>query len=419
MLDPKEQCRILSNSVVNFINEEELLKKLKQKKVLKIKAGFDPSKPDIHLGHSLLINKLREFQELGHEVFFVVGDFTACIGDPSGQNKTRPILSFDEAKKNSQTYINQTTKKSFTSAKKTDTQSQKLFSFFKRLDPKKTRYVFNSTWLSKLDLKTFILSVCSKMTVASQMERNDFALRYKLGKSIGLHEFVYPVLQAYDSVELQADVEIGGTDQLFNFCLARDLQKSFKQESQVVMTLPLLEGLDGSKKMSKSLNNAISFNDSPKEMYGKIMKISDDLLFRYWDMFTQNTSDLKKQVLDNKINPKNKKEELAWILICSFYGEKQADMTQSEFSRIFSHKGLPDNIPQKILNSGDNICPCKTLKDLGLCQSIGEAKRFIQAGAVKKDGIKQEDYKKKWNLKSQDTFLLSLGKRKFIQVKVR
>ena len=241
-LSPEEQYEILSHGSVDLINKKEFLDKLKLKRPLRVKAGFDPSSPDIHIGHALLINKLRQFQELGHEVFFIVGDFTACIGDPSGQNKTRPTLSFQEVKKNADSYFKQVTRKNFKTTKAGDESSGWLLDFFKRLDSKKTKLLYNSKWLDKISLRDFILSVSSKFTVARQLERNDFSLRYKTGKPIFLHEFFYPVLQAYDSMELKADIELGGTDQLFNLLLGRDIQEQFQQSPQVVLTLPLLEG---------------------------------------------------------------------------------------------------------------------------------------------------------------------------------
>ena len=251
------------------------------------------------------------------------------------------------------------------------------------------------------------------------MERNDFSLRYKSEKPIFLHEFFYPVLQAYDSMEIKADVEIGGTDQLFNLLLGREIQEQFEQTPQIVLTLPLLEGLDGKQKMSKSLNNAISFNDSPKDIYGKIMKISDQMLIRYWYLFTEGKKDLKKSFEAGKLHPKKEKERLAWTLVCSLYGENKADQTQEEFMRVFSKKGLPDQIPEKTLRPVKKLWICQLLKDIELCDSTSAARRGIQSGALRKDGIKLTNSKEKWDLKSGDKFLLSFGKRKFIKVNVK
>ena len=418
-LSPEEQYEILSCGSVDLINKKELLEKLKLKRPLRIKAGFDPSSPDIHIGHTLLINKLCQFQELGHEVFFIVGDFTACIGDPSGQNKTRPTLSFEEVKKNADSYFEQVTRKNFKITKALDESLQGLLDFFKRLDSRKTKLLYNSQWLDKISLRDFILSVSSKFTVARQLERNDFALRYKSGKPIFLHEFFYPVLQAYDSMELKADVELGGTDQLFNLLLGRDIQEQFQQSPQVVLTLPLLEGLDGEQKMSKSLNNAISFNDSPKEIYGKSMKISDQLLARYWSLFTAGKKDLKKLFETKNLHPKTEKEKMAWALVCALHGEEEADKAQEEFIRIFSNKGLPDQILEYQDQKPGEVGVFQLIKEAGLSSSSSEARRGILSGAVKKDGKKLTNPQMKFNLKSGEDFLLSFGKRKFKRINLK
>jgi len=367
---PEEQIQILFSGLamekkLKQNMRSELFKKLKEKRPLIVKAGFDPSSPDLHIGHSLLINKLRQFQELGHQVVFVVGDFTACVGDPSGKNKTRPVLSAEQTKKNAQTYIEQAVRQNFETTKKLSQEEQWTLSFFKRLDHDKTKWLYNSEWLNKLPLQKWILFVFSKFTVAGQLERNDFYKRYSEGKPIRLHEFLYPILQAYDSVELKADIEIGGTDQLFNLMLGRELQEQYQQSPQVVLTLPLLEGidvkqaleenwnLDGSRKMSKSLNNTITFNDKPREMFGKIMKISDNLLARYWELFTEGRYKIKNQLKSKELHPKKEKEKLAWLLACSFYGEKQADKAKEEFNRVFSQKKIPDDIKQYLLVAGE------------------------------------------------------------------
>jgi len=421
-VSPEKQLNILSQSSIDLISQKEFLKKLKLKKPLVVKVGFDPSRPDIHLGHFVLINKLRQFQDLGHKVTFVVGDFTACIGDPSGQNKTRPLLSLSEVEKNAKSYIHQATKEPLKVNKPLDEESEWVLSFFKRLDIKKIKCVYNSHWLSQISLKDFIISISSKFTVARQLERNDFSFRYKSGKPIGLHEFLYPVLQAYDSVKLKADVELGGTDQLFNLLLGRDLQEQYQEEPQVVLTLPILEGTDGQQKMSKSLNNAISVNDSPKDIYGKIMKISDELLIRYWQVFTSG-----KKKLNQNCHPKKEKEKLAWLLVCAFYGEDKADQSKLEFEKVFSQRGLPDKIKVKTLCSGE-IWICQLIKDVGLCSGTSEARRKIQGGGIKiyrrdiekwGNGEKIFDHKMKKTLKPGDHFLLSCGRRYFVEVKVK
>ena len=460
-LSPEEQYKILSNGVVELINEKEFLNKLKQNRSLKIKAGFDPSRPDLHLGHSILINKLRQFQELGHEVFFVVGDFTACVGDPSGQNKTRPVLSFQEAKRNAKTYVKQVTNQNFQTEQKWSEEAKGLFSFFKRLDPKKTKCVFNSQWLDKIPLRDFLITISSKFTLARQLERNDFSLRYRSGKAIGLHELFYPILQAYDSMELKADIEIGGTDQLFNLLLGRELQEQNGQSPQVVLTLPLLEGIDskgidskqpvktaphydpkqpdknypgpGSRKMSKSLNNAIAFNDSPKDIYGKTMKISDALLFRWWNTFTEGKWDLEKIIQERKLNPKEKKEELAWLLVCAFHGEEKANQARKSFLKEVVEKGAPD--PDEIHEAQNfeskETGVCELVKESELSSSNSEARRMILSGGVRmgkiEEGKKTVEWKKltdpqatvDLSKKENKEFLLSFGKRKFRRVNMK
>ena len=408
-ISPEEQFQLLSAGTVHIFNKEELLEKFRQKRSLIVKAGFDPSRPDIHLGHSILINKLRQFQELGHKVVFVVGDFTACIGDPSGQNKTRPALSFEESQKNAKTYKEQSSKKNFETSRALAEDSRKVFSFFKRLDSKKTKIVYNSDWFNRLSLREFILNAASQCTLARQLERDDFKKRFKANQPIALHELFYPILQAYDSVELKADVEIGGTDQLFNLLLGRQLQESSGQSPQVILTLPLLEGLDvkkvsednlkeGGQKMSKSLDNAIGFNDSSRNMYGKVMSISDDLLVRWWNLFTEGQINLKELFKSKKVHPKDKKAELAWLLVCSFYGEEQADREQEDFKKERSEKALPENIPEYHLDP--RLSPkelTELLVDSGLCRSKSEARRKILEGAVRilKEETKLEEETKK------------------------
>ena len=418
-LKPEKQFEILSSGVVDFIQKKELLKKLKEKRALRVKVGFDPSRPDIHLGHSVLLNKLRQFQDLGHKVIFVVGDFTACIGDPSGQNKTRPLLSEKEARRNARTYIEQVTQKNFENPKDIDMKTTHLLNFLKRLNIKKTKILYNSKWLDKLPLRKFIIEIMSKLTVARQLERNDFAQRYKSEKSIGLHEFFYPALQAYDSLEIKADVELGGTDQLFNLLLGRELQEHFNQVPQCVLTLPLLEGVDGVQKMSKSLGNAISFNDLPRDIYGKVMKISDKLLTKYWSLLTQGFCDLDKEINKKKLHPKSQKELLAESIVYSLHGEKAAQEAKKEFVQIFSKKGTPTDIKQKIVKPAQDVWICSFIKEVGLSSSTSEARRSILAGALKKDGQKLTNAQEKINLKSGDSFILNSGKRKFIKIKVK
>ena len=579
MKQPEEQLEILSRGLIHIYNKEEFLKKLKENRPLKVKAGFDPSRPNLHLGHSLLINKLRQFQELGHEVIFVVGDFTACIGDPSGQNKTRPVLSFEESQKNAQTYIEQAAKNNFEFSKKLDHGSIKVFEFFKRLDSIKTTLVYNSKWFDKLSLKDFILGIASQFTLTRQLERADFKKRYTDEKPIALHELFYPLLQAYDSKELKADVELGGTDQVFNLLLGRDLQEKSGQTPQVVLTLPLLKGtrtdtikwnwihdlkaylayrkikdrgknkkqlceelnedksfknyislrsinlkvenyryldtkneglkkyskqseevykeyknssieqikkvieereqqenwniegadkereqqenwnIEGADKMSKSLDNAISFNEEPKEMYGKVMRISDERLADWWKLFTEGEEDLIEPFKDKTINPKTKKEELAWLLVCSFYGEETANKEKEKWTKQFSKKERPDDITEyqdflirepedkALLNKSINktkatllkkeiellqkektlleieiereIGIAQLLKEIGLVLSTSEARRKILEGAVKQEEQKITDPHKKISIKRGRDILFSVGKRKFKRVNTK
>ena len=449
---------ILKSGAVDLINEKELLKKLKENRPLKIKAGFDPSRPDLHLGHTLVINKLRQFQELGHEVHFVVGDWTACIGDPTGRDKTRPILSRKQVKEQAQTYIQQVTQKlhsSVTSLSDEQTESsqkdskkqsgegknsirkeklQKLYTHLKRLDGHRIKICYNSEFYSgktsfgnsggnRDALWAFIEEVASRITVNQILERDDFQERRQSGKPLYLHEFLYPAFQAYDSVALKADVELGGTDQLFNLLLARDLQEKSGQPPQCVLTLPLLEGLDGVQKMSKSLDNFIAFNDTPKEIYGKVMKISDELMCRYWKVLSG--VDLSK----TDINPKTEKELLAFGIVSGFYGEAKAHKAKEEFQKVFSQRGFPDQIPEKTVKPRKDVWVCHLIVEVGLCDSASEARRHIQGGGIKvyrKDdqgiwgeGKKLSDHKAKWDLKAGENFRLSCGRRQFVEIKVQ
>ena len=434
---PEKQLEIISAGLADLIQKKELLSRLRENRPLRVKAGFDPSRPDIHLGHAALINKLRQFQDLGHEVIFIVGDFTALIGDPSGQNKTRPILTEEEVKASAKTYIDQAAGKSsgggppcpLDAAFGSDREVQSLLKCFRRLDSKKTRAVYNSEWLGRLSLRKFLLETASRLTVARQLERNDFSERRKAGRPIALHEFLYPALQALDSVEVRADVEIGGTDQLFNLLLGRELQERAGQPPQSVLTLPLLKGLDGSKKMSKSLNNAIGFNDPPKEVFGKIMKISDTLMEEYWRAFAGDVSRQPAGSKERRLerpqqkasgeHPKARKEKLAFALVCSLHGQAAAEKARGEFQRVFSGGGLPDSIPEKEIMPADNVWICALLKEAGLFPSASEARRRIEGGAAQWDGRKLSDPREKIDLKSGQSFLLSSGRRTFIRVKVK
>lgn len=457
---PEKQLEIISSGAADLIQKAELLERLRQGRPLRVKAGFDPSRPDLHLGHAALINKLRQFQGLGHEVIFIVGDFTARIGDPSGQNKTRPILTEEEVKASAKTYIEQAAGKSFNGGSgdgspaglehspgpslESGREVQSLLKYFRRLDPQKTRAVYNSEWLGRLSLRKFLLETASHLTVARQLERNDFSERHKAGRPIALHEFLYPALQALDSVEVRADVEIGGTDQLFNLMLGRELQERAGQPPQCVLTLPLLKGTDGSRKMSKSFGNAISFNDSPKEIFGKIMKISDPLMEEYWRAFSsaprlsegrfeqpsEGSSNGAAALRDDPAaggdagknppeNPRDRKRKLAFALVWAFHGRAAALRAREEFQRVFSGGGLPDSVPEKALPPRQGLGVCALLREAGLFASSSEARRRIEGGAVKWDGKKLSDPLQKIDLESGQNFLLSSGRRKFIRVKVK
>lgn len=413
----EKQLEIFTKGTVDLISKTELLGKLKEQRPLKIKAGFDPSRPDLHIGHAVLFNKLRQFQDCGHEVIFVVGDWTACIGDPSGQNKSRPPLDIETARKNAETYMEQVT--GTHPPRETNPGDHGLLRFFQKLDPKKTKKLCNSQWLNALDLRDFLIKVASKFTVARQLERQDFASRFKAGKPVGLHEFLYPLIQAYDSVHLKADVELGGSDQIFNLLLGRELQKEMGQKPQVVLTLPLLEGLDGVQKMSKSFDNFIGFKDSPKEIYGKSMKISDDLLSRWIQVFTEGTKNLKKAFEVGSLLPKKEKENLAHTLVLAFHGEAMAKKAREEFLRVFSKKGLPDHIPEKWVPASSGLLPEKLLTMTGLFESASAGRRAVLSGAVRKNGQKLEDPLQKMVLSPGGEFLLSFGRRNFIKVKVK
>ena len=352
---------------MDIVSEKELLEKLKksykEKKPLKIKAGFDPSNPDLHLGHVVLLQKMKVWQDLGHEVIFLIGDFTALIGDPTGRNKTRPSLSKEELEKNSKTYEKQV---------------------FKVLDPKKTITRYNSEWFQEMDLKNLI-HLASQYTVARMLERDDFKNRFEKGIPISLHEFLYPLVQGYDSVVLEADVELGGRDQIFNLLVGRAIQKHYGQSSQCVMTVALLEGLDGIKKMSKSYGNYIALNDSPKDMFGKTMKLSDDLMLRYYELLTDKTVEqletIKKGLKSSQLHPRDVKMDLAKFFVKRFYGDKESLKAQQEFENIFKKGGVPDEVETVNLKPKD-LGICQLLSSLQLAPSNSEARRLIQGGAV-------------------------------------
>lgn len=385
----------LKRGVENIYSEEDLIEKLKENRPLRIKLGADPTAPDIHLGHTVVLNKLRQFQQLGHEVIFLIGDFTGMVGDPSGKSTTRPPLTREDVLRNAETYKQQ---------------------LFKILDPAKTRVVFNSEWLGQLGTEGMI-RLASNYTVARMLERDDFKKRFGNNQPIAIHEFIYPLLQGHDSVALHADVELGGTDQTFNLLVGRELQKSAGQKPQVAMTLPLLVGLDGEKKMSKSLGNYIGVTDAPSEMFGKVMSISDDLMWDWYNLLSFRPLDeiaqLKADVAAGK-NPRDVKILLAKELIARFHDEAAADAAEQEFMNRFQKGAIPDEMPEFTF-AGD-IGLATLLKEAGLVASTSEAIRSAQQGGVKIDGEKVEDVKQN---AQKGTFVYQVGKRKFARVTVK
>ncbi|WP_032093730.1 tyrosine--tRNA ligase [Necropsobacter rosorum] len=385
----------LKRGTDQIYSESDLIEKLTQNRPLRIKLGADPTAPDIHLGHTVVLNKLRQFQNFGHEVIFLIGDFTATVGDPSGKNATRPPLSREDVLRNAETYKEQ---------------------IFKILDPQKTRIVFNSDWLGELGTVGMI-RLASNYTVARMLERDDFKKRFANNQSIAIHEFIYPLLQGYDSVHLQADVELGGTDQTFNLLIGRELQKADGQKPQVAMTLPLLVGLDGEKKMSKSLGNYIGVSDAPNEMFGKVMSISDQLMWDWYDLLSfrplADIARLKQEVAQGR-NPRDVKILLAKELIARFHDEAAAEAAEQEFINRFQKGALPDEMPELTLN-GD-IALANLLKEAGLVSSTSEAIRMVQQGGVKIDGAKAQDPKQHI---SSGTAVYQVGKRKFARVTVK
>jgi len=398
MIEASQAFAELKRGSDEILLEDELLTKLKSGKPLKIKAGFDPTAPDLHLGHTVLINKLRQFQQLGHEVIFLIGDFTGMIGDPTGKNVTRKALTQEDVLANAETYKEQV---------------------FKILDPAKTTVAFNSTWMEKLG-SAGMLKLASRQTVARMMERDDFKKRYANGQAIAIHEFMYPLVQGWDSVALEADVELGGTDQKFNLLMGRELQKAEGQRPQTVLMMPLLEGLDGVQKMSKSLGNYIGITDSPTDMFGKIMSISDDLMWRYYELLSFKPIDViegyKEEITAGK-NPRDVKIDLAKELIARFHDDASAQTAHQEFINRFQKGAMPDNVEEKSINSKNgNIAIANLLKEAGLVASTSEAMRMIKQGAVKIDGEKVTD--NKMQIEANSEAIYQVGKRKFAKIKV-
>lgn len=397
----EEQLDFLSARAVDFINRDDLKKKLEKAAAegrgLRIKYGADPSAPDIHLGHVVGLNKLREFQEAGHTVVFIIGDFTGMIGDPSGKSATRPALTREQVAKNAESYKDQV---------------------FKILDPEKTEVRFNSEWLGEMKFED-VIRLTAHVTVAQMLARDDFSKRYAENRPISLVEFLYPLVQAYDSVVVKADLELGGTDQLFNLLLGRELQKIMGQSPQCVMTLPLIEGLDGVNKMSKSLNNYVGVNEAPRDMYGKLMSVPDVLMWKYFEYIlcwpADKVAETKARVENGELHPRAVKDLLGQGVVARFIGEEEATNASEEFTRIFAQKALPDDIPELILPA-EEIGLLSLMVQAGLAKSNGEARRLVKQGAVKINDEKVSD--ERAQITPEDGMIIRSGKRGFAQVKI-
>uniref|UniRef100_A0A7V4KEN7 Tyrosine--tRNA ligase n=1 Tax=Fervidobacterium pennivorans TaxID=93466 RepID=A0A7V4KEN7_FERPE len=393
-LPPEEQLKILKRNCVDLVSEEELLERLKSGKPLRVKLGVDPSRPDLHLGHAVVLRKLKQFQDLGHQVVLIIGDFTAMIGDPSGRNTTRPILSREEVIQNAKTYAEQA---------------------FMILDKDKTEIRYNNEWLGKMTFAD-VVKLASKYTVARMLEREDFAKRYAEGTPISISEFLYPLAQAYDSVAIQADVELGGTDQLFNLMVGRKIQEEYGQTPQIVMTMPIIEGTDGKLKMSKSYGNYVGFTDEPKDMYGKIMSIPDELIVKYAKLLTDADEDflskMEKEINEKTVNPRDYKMWLAREIVRQFHGEQAAKEAEEYFVTVFQKKEIPDEMPEKVVEPGEyNIV--ELLFNLGI-GTKSEIKRLITQGGVYWDSNRIDNFKATVSVVGEH--ILRVGKRVFIKV---
>jgi len=400
--DSSDQFKIFKQGTVDLISEDELRQKLAEGRPLRIKYGADPSTPDLHLGHTVPLRKLKQFQDLGHQVVFIIGDFTACVGDPSQRSDTRPMLSFDEVKQNAKTYQDQV---------------------FRILDKKRTEVRYNSEWLDKLKPQD-LLHLMSQYTVARLLERDDFQKRYKSKQPIALIEFLYPLLQGYDSVQVKADVEIGGTDQKFNLLVGRELQKVWNQKQQVVITFPLLEGTDGIRKMSKTFGNAIGIQESPKEIFGKVMSIPDTLVSRYYQYISGMAEEECISVLTELKNaPRELKAKLAAQIVELYYDKEKAAQAREEFDRVFRDKQLPDEIEEVTLSikqlSGGKMNVVDLLKESGLTSSKSEARRLVEQGGVKIDEKRISSAEDQILLSNTQPVVVQCGKRKFARVKVK
>jgi len=390
---------LIRRGAEEILVEAELVERLEEGRRLRVKAGFDPTAPDLHLGHTVLINKLRQFQELGHEVLFLIGDFTGMIGDPTGKNVTRKPLTREEVLENAATYEHQ---------------------IYKILDPDKTTVLFNSQWMAEMNAADLV-HVAAKYTVARMLERDDFNKRYNSSQPIAIHEFLYPLIQGYDSVAMKADVELGGTDQKFNLLVGRELQKHYGQRPQVILTMPILEGLDGVQKMSKSLGNYIGISEPADEMFGKLMSISDELMWRYFNLLSfrsmREIEQLKSDV-SNGLNPRDVKFQLGQEIVTRFHDRKAADAAQANFVARFQKGNLPDEMPEVVLDSeGGSLGVASVLKGAGLTGSTSEAFRMIQQGAVRIDGERVAD--RDMSIQSGCTHVFQVGKRRFARITLR
>ena len=387
------QLEQIRRGSVEIINEEELITKLRSGAPLRIKAGFDPTAPDLHLGHTVLIQKLKHFQELGHQVIFLIGDFTGMIGDPSGKSETRKKLTREEVLRNAETYKKQ---------------------IFKILDQERTEIAFNSTWMDTFSAADFI-ELCSRYTVARMLERDDFEKRFKGNQPISIHEFLYPLVQGYDSVALRADVELGGTDQKFNLLMGRHLQREHGQASQIVLTMPILEGLDGVQKMSKSLGNYIGIDEAPGDMFGKLMSISDELMWRYYELLSDSSLDriaiLREQVGSGALHPKTAKEDLAQEITTRFHGATAGAAAREAFNAVFAKQGIPEDIEVFTVQAGALLVD--VLSESGVCSSKGDARRMCKQNAVTIDGRKEDDASFAF---APGEYVLKIGKKRFLKL---
>jgi tyrosyl-tRNA synthetase len=396
MISVDEQLKTIRRGTSEVIDEKGLAKLLGIGKPLKVKAGFDPTAPDLHLGHTVLLHKMKQFQELGHEVIFLIGDFTGMIGDPTGRSETRKNLTHQEVQENAKTYLTQV---------------------YKILDPEKTKIAYNSEWMNKFSSVNMI-ELAAHYTVARMLERDDFQKRLAKNLPVSIHELMYPLIQGYDSVALESDIELGGTDQKFNLLVGRDLQRAFEQKPQVVLTMPLLEGTDGTQKMSKSLGNSIGLFDAPNEMFGQIMSISDDLMWRYYELLSEISSDnlevMKKQSEEGSLNPKNAKMNLAKEIVTRYHSPGHAETASVEFENVFKKKNLPENIPVAKGWGGELLGICKILKDHNLTNSTSAARRLIEQGSVTINGKKILNVKQE--LPGNQEYLIKVGKKRFLKI---